>query len=52
MKNKTDVPYSLTENLKTEFNESLIPYVVNISVYSNMDKNFYKLIKPLLVKII
>lgn len=52
LKNETDVPCSLTDNLKTEFNESLIPYIVNISVYSNMDKDFYKLIEPSLVKII
>ncbi len=52
LKNETEVPYSLTDDLKTEFNESLIPYIVNISVYSNMDKDFYKLIEPSLVKII
>ena len=52
LKNETEVPYSLTDDLKTEFNESLIPYIVNVSVYSNMDKNFYKLIEPSLVKII
>ena len=52
LKNETEIPYSLTDDLKTEFNKSLIPYIVNVSVYSNMDKDFYKLIEPSLVKII
>lgn len=51
LKSKEDVPYSVIEQLKYEFNESLIPYVVNISQYSKMEEYFYKLIEPSLVKI-
>ncbi len=51
LKNDTEVPYSIIEKLKREFNESRIPYIVNISIYSDIDTYFYKLIEPSLVKI-
>ncbi len=43
--------YNIIEQIKFEFNNSIIPYVVNICSYEDMDKNFYKLIEPDLVKI-
>jgi predicted nucleotidyltransferase len=50
---KSDKLVSLLEleKISTEFNESRIPYIVNISLFQNMDKNFYDLIKSSLVKI-
>lgn len=43
--------YATIEKINLEFNNSYIPYIVNISNYDEMDKNFYKLIEPTLVKI-
>ena len=51
LKNETEVPYSVIEDIELKFNESKIPYIVNISQYANMDENFYNLIKNDLVKI-
>lgn len=45
------ISYSEKEEIETRFNESRIPYIVNISVKCNMDENFYNLIKKDLVKI-
>ena len=45
------ISYSEKEEIETRFNESRIPYIVNISVKCNMDKNFYNLIKKDFVKI-
>lgn len=52
LKNNVEVPYSVMDDIELKFNESLIPYVVNISQYINMDENFYNLIKDDLVKIV
>lgn len=46
-----ELSYSELEEIETKFNESRIPYVVNLSLKSNMDEKFYKLIKKDLVKI-
>ena len=43
--------YSELEEIENQFNESRIPYVVNLSLKSNMDEKFYNLIKNDLVKI-
>ena len=51
LKNETEVPYSVIEDIELKFNESKIPYIVNILQYANMDENFYNLIKNDLVKI-
>lgn len=37
--------------LQLRFNESLIPYVVNFSDFSRMDKEFFKLIEPDLIPV-
>ena len=45
------ISYAELEEIETKFNESRIPYVVNISQKCNMNENFYNLIKNDLVKI-
>lgn len=52
IKGDDEIPFSVIENLKTEFNESLIPYVVNFSDYNQITPEFYKLIEKDLVRII
>lgn len=46
-----ELSYSELEKIETKFNESRIPYVVNLSLKSKMDEKFYNLIKNDLVKI-
>lgn len=46
-----ELSYSELEEIETKFNESRIPYVVNLSLKSKMDEKFYNLIKNDLVKI-
>jgi predicted nucleotidyltransferase len=43
--------YQTIEQINLEFNNSYIPYIVNLSRYEDMDKHFYALIEPTLVKI-
>ena len=51
LKNDKEIPYSEIEKIKTEFNESTIPYIVNISEYTKMDERFFKHIESTLVKV-
>ena len=51
VKSKDTVDYLILAVLEREFNESKIPYRINLSDYSQMDKSFYKLIEPTLVKV-
>lgn len=51
LKSEEDVPYSIIDDIELKFNESKIPYIVNISLYQNMNENFYNLIKNDLVLI-
>ena len=46
-----NIPEKILNELKLDFNKSLVPYIVNISVYNNLDKSFYELIKPSLVSV-
>lgn len=46
-----ELSYSTLDEIKTRFNESLVPYIVNISQKCNMSEHFYNLIKDDLVKI-
>lgn len=46
-----ELSYSTLDEIKTRFNESLVPYIVNISQKCNMSEHFYNLIKNDLVKI-
>lgn len=43
--------YSDIECLKSLFDNSNLPYVVNISDYYNLDKDFYKIIEKDLIKV-
>lgn len=51
MVSETPVPDNVIDEIELKFNKSLIPYIINISDYNKMDKTFYELIKPSLVKI-
>ena len=46
-----NIPEKILNELKLDFNKSLVPYIVNISVSNNLDKSFYELIKPSLVSV-
>lgn len=46
-----EVSDEIIEKIELEFNKSLIPYVVNISNYSKLDKAFFELIQPTLIAI-
>ena len=51
LKSDKEIPYSVIDNIELKFNESKIPYIVNISQYATIDKNFYNLIKKDLIKV-
>ena len=51
LKSEVDVPYSVLDDIELKFNESKIPYIVNMSLYKSMDENFYNLIKDDLVRV-
>lgn len=48
---ENNVPQEIINKIQLEFNQSLIPYIVNISDYNNLDKAFFELIKTTLVEI-
>jgi len=41
----------IISNLKYEFDQSLLPYIVNFADFHSMDNHFYNLIKDSLVRI-
>ena len=51
IKSETPVDYLELASMERQFNESKIPYRVNFSDYSKMDKSFYELIEPTLVRV-
>ena len=51
LKSEVDEPYSVLDDIELKFNESKIPYIVNMSLYKSMDENFYNLIKDDLVRV-
>ncbi len=51
IKGDNKIPVAVLEKLSLDFNESLIPYVVNFSDYNTISQEFYKLIEKSLVKI-
>lgn len=51
LKTSDDISFNIINSIELEFNNSPIPYIVNISNYKTMDKNFYNLIKNDLIKI-
>lgn len=52
LKSSDKIPCEILNQIDRQFNESKIPYVVNISEFTQMDKNFYELIKSDLVEIL
>ena len=51
IKSDKEIPFEIIEEMKLKFNKSLIPYVVNFSQSIQMDKYFYQLIEPTLVRV-
>ena len=49
VKSKNDIDLNDIDNIKNSFDESILPYVVNLSY--ELDEDFYKLIEKDLVKI-
>lgn len=49
IKGKKAIPAETIEKLKDEFYQSLLPFIVNIADYHEMDKDFYEHIKEDLV---
>lgn len=47
---KGNVSSNDIDTLRTLFDNSNLPYVVNFTIYNNIDENFYNLIKKNLVK--
>jgi predicted nucleotidyltransferase len=48
---KSDNYDEISQNLREDFDSSLLPFVVNIADYNSIDKSFYKLIEKDLVKL-
>ena len=51
IKGDEEIPLRELSILKEKFDESYLPYVVNFSDYTTMDKIFYNLIKDDLIKV-
>ena len=51
IKSSDEIPIKIIEELKLKFNKSLIPYIVNFSVFNDISVDFYKLIEKNLVKL-
>ena len=52
IKSDEQISASELEDLRTKFNESRIPYIVNFSQFCTMDKYFYDLIENSLVEVL
>ena len=52
IKSDNQLSYTELDELKTKFNESKIPYIVNFSQFCTMDKYFYDLIENSLVEVL
>ena len=51
IKGAQEAPLNVINKLKSDFDSSFLPYVVNISDYHTLNENFYNIIKEDLVKI-
>jgi uncharacterized protein len=51
IKGKTSAPLEFIAQLKEEFYQSLLPFIVNISDYHEIDRDFYEHIKSDLVNL-
>ena len=45
IKGKTEMPIDVLNNIKNQFDESSLPYIVNFSDYNKIDDRFYQSIK-------
>lgn len=48
---KSDNYDDISSKIREDFDKSLLPFVVNIVDYYNIDKNFYKLIEKDIIKL-
>ncbi len=51
IKGDEEMPWNVLSKLRFEFDESLIPYIVNFADYHKISPEFYSLIKDTLVKV-
>ncbi len=51
VKGKEEMPIGIFEHLRQEFDESWLPFIVDLHDFHRMIDRFYRLIKPLLVEI-
>ena len=51
IKGTREMPIDIISNLKQQFDESLLPYIVNFSDYNQVDESFYNSIKKDLVSV-
>ena len=51
IKSNSDILIQDIENIKQQFDESNLAYIVNLTNYNTIDNHFYKLIEKDLVKI-
>lgn len=51
VESKNEIPSVRIETIEREFNESKIPYIVNITNRANIEDYFYNLIKDTLVEV-
>ncbi len=51
IKSDNEIPIKIIEELKLKFNESRIPYIVNIVIFNDISDDFFNLIKKDLTKL-
>lgn len=51
IKSDNQIPIKIIEELKLKFNESRIPYIVNIVIFNDISDDFFNLIKKDLTKL-
>lgn len=50
LKTNQNVSISILKEISDKFNQSKIPYIINISDYNKMSEDFIRLIEPTLIK--
>ena len=51
VKSNKQIPISVLEEMCVNFNESKLPYIVNVADYNLLEDSFFKLIEPTLIPI-
>ena len=51
IKSDNEIPIKIIEELKLKFNESRIPYIVNIVIFNDISDDFFNLIEKDLTKL-